>query len=310
MPIIIPKDLPANQVLRREKIFVMDDDRAFHQDIRPLELAIVNLMPTKEKTETQLLRRISNTPLQINVDLIRTATHESKNTSQDHLDKFYKSLDEIKDKKYDGMIITGAPVEEVDFEDVDYWDEMVEIMEFARNNVFSTMFICWASQASLYHFYNIKKKKLDKKLFGIFECPILASSNLTRGLDDKIKVPHSRHTYCDLKDIDAIEDIRILSSSVEVGLNIAATRDERFIFVAGHGEYDIDTLDQEYKRDLDKGLKIDIPVNYYVDNKVEKGVHLSWNAHSNLFFANWINNVVYQETPFRLNELEPKSIYK
>ncbi|MDY4128538.1 homoserine O-succinyltransferase [Peptostreptococcus porci] len=308
MPIIIPKDLPAYKTLTDENIFIMDEQRANTQDIRPLELAIVNLMPTKEKTETQLLRRISNTALQVNVDFVQTKTHDSKNVSKEHLEKFYVSLDDIRDKKYDAMIITGAPVEEISYEEVDYWKEMTEILDFARKNVFSTLFICWASQAALYHYYGIEKHKLDKKLFGVYECELNKNTILTSGFDESFFIPHSRHTYCKLEDIKKIGDIDIISSSCDVGLNIASTKDERFIFVAGHGEYDFDTLENEYLRDKNAGLPIELPKNYYKNDDINKGVSVKWRAHSNLLFSNWLNYCVYQRTPYNISEIEEKAI--
>lgn len=308
MPIIIPRELPAFDTLRKENIFVIDENRATTQDIRSLKVAIVNLMPTKEKTETQLLRRISNTALQVEVDFIQTKTHESKNVSQEHLDRFYLSLDDVRDKKYDAMIITGAPVENLEFEDVDYWDEMVEIMDFARKNVYSTLFLCWASQAALYHFYGVKKHKLDKKLFGVFECPVDKKTILTSGFDDRFFIPQSRHTYCSLDEVKNIEDIEIISSSDEVGLNICATKDHRFIFITGHGEYDRDTLHQEYLRDLNAGLEIEVPINYYKNNDPYQGITSRWRAHSNLLFSNWLNYCVYQRTPYVIEEIDEKVV--
>lgn len=308
MPIIIPKDLPAFKILEKENIFVIDEKRATTQDIRALELAIVNLMPTKEKTETQLLRRIANTPLQVNIDLIQMKTHNSKNVSREHLDKFYISIEDVKNKKYDAMIITGAPVENLRFEDVDYWSEMIEIIEFARTNVYSTLFICWASQAALYHFYGIDKYELPNKVFGVFECEIDYKSAIVSGFDETFYIPHSRHTYCKLEDISKIKDLNIISSSKEVGLNIATSNDERFIFIAGHGEYDRDTLELEYLRDLERGLDIEIPINYYKNNKREDGIQVKWRAHNNLLFSNWLNYCVYQRTPYNIEEITEKNL--
>ncbi|WP_100065661.1 homoserine O-succinyltransferase [Miniphocaeibacter massiliensis] len=310
MPIIVPNDLPASEILKKERIFVMDEKRALTQDIRPLELAIINLMPTKVETETQLLRRISNTALQVKVDLVRTMSYESKNTNKEHLEKFYVTIDEIKNKKYDAMIITGAPVELMDFEEVDYWKELVEIMEFARKNVFSTLFICWASQAALYHYYGINKKQMDEKLFGVYEVELKETSILTNGFDESFYVPHSRYTYSSIEDMKKIDDIQILASSDKVGMHMAATKDNRFIFVSGHGEYDTYTLDREYKRDVKKGLDIDIPVNYYKNDNPKDGVSIKWKAHSNLFFSNWLNCCVYQDTPFILDRIQEKEIKK
>lgn len=308
MPIIIPRELPAFNTLKRENIFVIDENRATTQDIRSLKLAIVNLMPTKESTETQLLRRISNTALQVEVDFINTKTHESKNVSKKHLDRFYLSLDEVRDKKYDAMIITGAPVENIEFEEVDYWDELVDIMEFARKNVYSTLFICWASQAALYHYYGIKKHRFKKKLFGVFECSVENRGILTSGFDDTFYIPQSRYTYNNLEEVRAIEDIEIISSSEEVGLNICATKDQRFIFITGHGEYDRDTLHNEYTRDINSGVDTDLPKNYYKDNDPKKGIVSKWRAHSNLLFSNWLNYSVYQKTPYEIERIEEKVV--
>lgn len=310
MPIIIPKDLPATEILKKEQIFVMDEERAKTQDIRPLELAIINLMPTKIETETQLLRRISNTALQVKVDLIRTSTYESKNTSKEHLEKFYTTLKDIKNKKYDAMIITGAPVELIDFEEVEYWDELKEILDFARKNVYSTLFICWASQAALYHYYGVGKKEFNEKLFGIFEVELMNNSVLINGFDETFFVPHSRYTYSLIEDIQKIEDIKILASSKKVGMHMAATEDNRFIFISGHGEYDTDTLDKEYKRDVEKGKNIKMPENYYKDNDPENGISVTWKAHNNLFFSNWLNYCVYQKTPYNIEQISEKIITK
>lgn len=310
MPIIIPNDLPAADILRNEQIFVMDEERAKTQDIRPLELAIINLMPTKIETETQLLRRISNTALQVRVDLIRTMSYESKNTSKEHLEKFYITLDEIKNKKYDAMIITGAPVELIEFEEVEYWNELKEILEFARKNVYSTLFICWASQAALYYYYGVEKKEFDEKLFGIFEVDLKEKTVLTNGFDETFFAPHSRYTFSSIEDIKKIKDIKILASSEKVGMHMASTQDNRFIFVSGHGEYDTDTLDKEYKRDIGKGKNTKIPENYYKDNNPENEISVMWKAHSNLFFSNWLNYCVYQETPFIIEKIEEKTIIK
>ena len=310
MPLIIPKDLPAYEKLAKENVFLMDSERAKTQDIRPLEVAIVNLMPKKIETETQLLRMISNTALQVNVDFIKMKSHESKSTSKAHMDKFYITLEDVKDKKYDAMIITGAPVELLEYEKVTYWDELVDVMEFARKNVYSTMFICWASQAALYHYYNLGKYYYDKKLFGVFSITLKELTSLTRGFDNHFYAPHSRYTYCKLEEVEAIEEIEVLASSKEVGLHMAATKDNRFVFVTGHGEYSAKTLDREYRRDVEKGLPIEIPKNYYQDNDSEKGINIRWMAHSNLLFSNWLNYCVYQETPYDLNKIEEKIIKK
>lgn len=308
MPIVVPQDLPASEVLASENIFVMDEERARRQDIRPLKLGIINLMPTKISTETQLLRRVSNMALQIHVDLIRTGTYESTHTSREHLQKFYVTLEQVKDKKYDALIVTGAPVEHMPYEDVAYWDEMVEVMEWARRNVFSTMFICWAAQAALYHYYGIPKYGLDEKLFGVFKGYMREDSILTSGFDDAFYMPHSRVAYNKSEDIGQIEDLSILVSSEEAGAHITATRDNRLIFVSGHGEYDETTLEDEYKRDLAKGIDIAPPANYYHDDDPAKGIMKRWTAHSNLLFSNWLNYCVYQETPFNIEEITEKEI--
>lgn len=303
MPILIPKGLPAYKLLKDENVFVMQEDRAQHQDIRPLRIAIVNLMPTKEITETQLIRMLANTPLQVNLQLLTMESHESKNTDKKHLDNFYKTYDEIKTQKFDGMIITGAPVEFLDFEDVDYWNELAEIMEYTNSNVFSTLHICWGAQAGLYFHYGINKFLLPNKLFGVFKHHIVnKKSELTRGFDDEFYVPHSRYTQIKKEDILKTEDLDILAESNIAGLHIVATKDNRNIFVQGHVEYDRNTLNLEYKRDIDKDLKVQIPDNYFQDNNPSNEVIVKWSGHGNLFFANWLN-FVYQETPYDLNQL-------
>ena len=305
MPVIIPAALPATETLTNEQIFVMNEQRAQAQDIRPLKIAIVNLMPTKIVTETQLLRLIGNTALQVDVDLIRMASHVSKNVSEEHLETFYKDFEEIKNTKYDGMIITGAPVEHMDFEEVAYWDEISEIFSWARTHVTSTLYICWAAQAGLYHHYGIPKYKLDKKMFGIFEHrannPLLP---IFRGFDDIFYVPHSRHTEVRREDILKVKDLDLISESDESGVYMVMARGGREIFVTGHSEYSPLTLDTEYRRDLDKGLPIEMPVNYYRENDPSKGPLVRWRGHANLFFQNWLNYYVYQETPFDINEIK------
>ncbi|MDO5717698.1 MAG: homoserine O-succinyltransferase [Tissierellia bacterium] len=303
MPVIIPKGLPAEKVLSQENIFTMNDQRATTQDIRPLEVGILNLMPTKEITEIQLLRRLSNTPLQINIDLVRTESYESKNTDKSHLKRFYKTFSQIKNKKYDAFIITGAPVENLDYDDILYWDELKEILDYTERNVFSAMFICWASQAALYHYYGVKKYNSDKKIFGVFDYSPLADSPLTRGFDDVFFVPQSRHTYNLASDLNGIEELEVLADNPETGLNIAATKDCRFIFVSGHWEYDFDTLHLEYLRDLNKGLPIDPPINYYRNDDSQNEIIVKWRSHGNLFFSNWLNYCVYQETPYNIDDI-------
>lgn len=308
MPIIIPQDLPASEILKSEEIFVMDEKRAKTQDIRPLEMAIINLMPTKIQTETQLLRMISNTALQVNIDLIKTKTYSSKNTSQKHLEKFYVTMEEVKNKKYDAMIITGAPVEHLKFEDVEYWEELETMLDFARTNVYSTMFICWASQAALHYYYGLDKYELDEKLFGVFEVELNKKSLITSGFDETFFVPHSRHTTINEKDIENIEDIDILAKSDEVGVHMAATKDKRFIFITGHGEYDTNTLEDEYKRDINKGLDIAVPKNYYKNNNPDDKILVKWKAHNNLLFSNWLNLCVYQDTEYDIDKISEKKI--
>lgn len=310
MPVIIPYDLPAKEILTKENIFVMNETRAQTQDIRPLKLAIINLMPTKIETETQLLRMLSNTALQVNVDLIRTTSHQSKNTSKEHLEKFYKTFDEIKDTKYDAMIVTGAPVEKLDYEQVSYWEELKDIMDYAREHVYSTMFICWASQAALYHYYGIEKHQLYEKLSGVFENKVVGESVLTRGFDKYFYAPQSRFTYCDESDLEKIEDIQIIAKSEKAGVHIAATKDNRLIFVSGHSEYDEDTIDKEYKRDLNQGLNPKVPENYYSDNDPNKDIIVRWKSHGNLFFSNWLNYCVYQETPYDIENITKKVVAK
>ncbi|MBQ2718256.1 MAG: homoserine O-succinyltransferase [Clostridia bacterium] len=299
MPIIIPKDIPAFSILKEENIFVMARARAITQDIRPIEIAIVNLMPTKVETETQLLRLLSNSPLQINVTFINTATHESKNVSKSHLDKFYKTFDEIKDRKFDGMIVTGAPVEHMPFEEVDYWKELTQIFDFADKNVTSTIYICWGAQAGLYYHYGIQKHPLDEKLFGIFSHKKCAIDPLLKGVDDNFYIPHSRHTKVLDEDIYACKDLEVLASSVEAGCSILKSKDNKKIFLTGHSEYDRDTLKNEYLRDKNKGLDIKPPKNYFVDDSLTS-VDMKWISTANLLYTNWLNYYVYQVTPFEL----------
>lgn len=310
MPVIIPFDLPAKEVLASENIFVMNEERASRQDIRPLRVAIINLMPTKIETETQLLRMLSNTALQVNIDLIRTSSHQSRNTSQEHLEKFYKTFDEIKHTKYDAMIITGAPVEKMQYEDVNYWEELKEIMDYAREHVYSTMFICWASQAALYHYYGIPKYQTDTKISGIFENEVVTESALTRGFDKYFYAPQSRYTYCKECDIEKIEDLVVIAASQEAGVHITATRDNRLIFISGHSEYDEDTLDKEYKRDIASGLEINPPKNYYKNNDPSGEIMVRWKSHGNLLFSNWLNYCVYQETPYEIENITKKIVAK
>ena len=305
MPIKIPDSLPARSILEKENIFVMSEFRASHQDIRPLRILILNLMPTKITTETQLLRALSNTPLQIEFDLLKTATHASKNTSPEHLDSFYKTFSDIKCRKYDGMIITGAPVEKFKFEDVDYWDELCEIFEWTKNNVFSTFHICWGAQAALYYHYGIGKSKIPSKLFGVFKhknlsptCPLL------RGFDDIFNAPHSRHSAIDEDAVYENPSLEVLATSKEAGAYIIARRDGRQIFITGHPEYDAVTLAGEYERDINRGKEIDIPRNYFKNDDPELAPVVTWRAHAQLLYTNWLNYYVYQTTPFDVNEIK------
>lgn len=304
MPIKIPIELPAYKVLSNENIFVMNDERAKTQDIRPLKIAILNLMPKKIVAENQLLRYLSNTPLQVEITLIQTKTYVSQNTSSEHLNKFYCYFEDIKHEKYDGLIITGAPVEKMKFEDVTYWDELKEIMEWSRTNVFSTFYICWASQAGLYYHYNIPKYDLDEKMFGVFSHWVNdEKADLTRGLDDIFYAPHSRHTEVKREDIEKISELEILSESEEAGIFIVATKDRRKIFVTGHMEYDRDTLKDEYLRDKEKGEDITIPKNYFKNDDVNERPQYIWRGPASIVFGNWLNYCVYQNTPYDLNEL-------
>ncbi|MBQ3000626.1 MAG: homoserine O-succinyltransferase [Oscillospiraceae bacterium] len=298
MPIQIPNDLPAAEALQQENIFVMKEGRASTQDIRPLEIVVLNLMPTKIVTETQLSRLLGNTPLQVRLELMKTGTYVSKNTSQDHLLTFYKTFDELKHRKFDGMVITGAPVENMEFEDVDYWQELCQIMEWTKTNVHSTFHICWGAQAGLYYHYGIQKKPLDKKLFGVFRHQAdYKRSILLRGFDDVFWAPHSRHTTVLREDIEKT-DLKILASSEEAGVYAAMSKKGRQIFITGHSEYDADTLKKEYLRDKAQGLPIDVPKNYFPDDDDTKEPIVRWRGHANLLFSNWLNYFVYQTTPY------------
>ena len=304
MPIRIQASLPAIEVLESENIFVMTHERARSQDIRPLKIIILNLMPTKIETETQLLRLLGNTPLQVDVELMQMATHISKNTSATHLNTFYKTFDEIKREKFDGMIITGAPVELLEFEQVDYWPELCKIMAWSRTNVYSTLSICWGAQATLYYYYGIPKYTLPKKLSGIYRHEVLAPLHpLMRGFDDIYFAPHSRNTDIRLSDIEAHRELAVLASSPEAGVHIVANKNGRQFFVTGHAEYDRQTLANEYFRDLKKGIHPDIPENYFPDNDVAKTPPFVWRSNASLLFANWLNYYVYQQTPYDLKDL-------
>ncbi len=299
MPIRIPNDLPAAAALQQENIFVMPQDRAITQDIRPLEIVLLNLMPTKIVTETQLTRLLGNTPLQVNLELMHTTSHRSKNTPQEHMLSFYKSFDELKHRKFDGMVITGAPVEHMDFEDVDYWQELTEIMEWSKTHVHSTFHICWGAQAGLYYHYGINKQELPEKLFGVFKHKAdYKRAILLRGFDDTFWVPHSRHTTVRREDIEAVPELKILASSEECGVYAVMNKGGRQIFVTGHSEYDADTLEKEYLRDKNQGLPIHVPENYYPDDDDTKEPIVRWRGHGNLLFSNWLNYFVYQTTPY------------
>ena len=303
MPIRIQSDLPAREQLENENIFVMDETRAIHQDIRPLKVCILNLMPLKEDTELQLLRSFSNTPLQIDLTFLMVKSHIPQNTSANHLNRFYTSFDEIKGQKFDGMIITGAPVEQMPFEEVDYWEEVCRIMDWTDTNVTSTMYLCWGAQAGLYHYYGIDKVALPEKLFGIYRHKLLhRRTPLVRGFDDEFFAPHSRHTTNRTEDIEKCSELTVLAKSEEAGVLLVKSNDDKRIFVMGHPEYDRYTLDKEYKRDLGKGLDIHIPVNYYPDNDPEKKPLLLWRAHANALYSNWFNYYVYQVTPYDLDK--------
>ena len=305
MPIKIPNLLPATQVLLNENIFVMTETRAMTQDIRPLKILMLNLMPQKIVTETQIARVIGNTPLQVELELLQTATHRSTHTSEEHMLSFYKTFDEVKHKKYDGLIITGAPVELMEFEEVDYWPELCEIMEWSKTHVTSTFHICWGAQAGLYYHYGVKKYTLDKKLFGVFEHKLdHKQSILFRGFDDTFVVPHSRHTTCKREDIEAVPELKILASSEEAGVFVAATNRGRQIFVTGHSEYDADTLRNEYMRDKNAGLPIDVPKNYFPNDDDTKEPIVRWRSCANLLYSNWLNYFVYQSTPYNIEEIE------
>ena len=304
MPIKVQNDLPARAILESENIFVMDENRAMSQDIRPLQILILNLMPIKEDTETQLLRALSNTPLQVDCTFLMLSTHVSKNTSASHLNKFYVTFDEIRRQKFDGMIITGAPVETVPFEEVDYWPELCEIMEWSKTHVFSTMHVCWGAQAALYYHFGIQKRLLPQKLSGIFEHRVVRPSNpLVRGFDEVFYAPHSRYTGIDKADVDECIDLRVLAESKEAGVYLLNTDSGRQIFVTGHPEYDKYTLDGEYRRDINKGLDIQPPKNYYPNDDPNREPIFRWRAHAHLLYHNWLNYYVYQNTPYDLKDL-------
>lgn len=305
MPIKIPDNLPARKTLTNENIFLISESRAFKQDIRPLKIAILNLMPAKTTTEVQLLRLLGSTPLQIEIVLLYTKTHNSKNTPKEHLINFYKTFDDIKDSKFDGLIITGAPVEQISFEEVNYWEELTKIMNWSLYNVYSTLHICWGAQAGLYYHYRIPKYNLEEKMFGVFSHKVVnKSAKLLMGFDDEFYVPHSRHTEVRRKDIEKINDLKILAESEDAGVHIVSAKKGRQIFVTGHCEYDALTLKLEYDRDISKGITLKVPRNYFPNDDSSKAPIVKWRGHAHLLFSNWINYYVYQKTPYDLNKLD------
>lgn len=304
MPVIIPNDLPAAGVLASENIFTMTAYRAMHQDIRPLRIAILNLMPTKETTETQLLRVLGNTPLQTEVTLVRLESHESKNTASDYLDRFYVPFSEIENQRFDGIVVTGAPVETLAFEAVNYWPELVRILDWSSHHGFSTFFICWGAQAALYHYYGIQKHPLAQKCFGVFRNHVLnRHSPLIRGFDDEFYIPHSRHTTISPLDIRNHPDLEIVAESPDAGVSLIVSRDGRHVFATGHSEYDSDTLAGEYFRDIGKGMDIQVPSNYFPSDDPEQTPIVRWRSHGHMLFSNWLNYYVYQQTPYDLNSI-------
>ncbi|MBO5285995.1 MAG: homoserine O-succinyltransferase [Clostridia bacterium] len=305
MPIKIPNELPATKILTNENIFVMTETRALTQDIRPLQIALLNLMPTKIDTETQFSRLLGNTSLQVELTLLHTKTHESKNTSKEHMLAFYQTFDDIKDRNFDGLVVTGAPVENLPFDDVEYWEELKTILEWSKTHVHSTVHICWGAQAGLYYHYGINKYPLGKKLFGVFEHNVLdKKSVLMRGFDDTFFVPHSRYTTVKREEVSAVDDIIILAESEEAGVSIVASKDYRKIFIMGHSEYDTNTLLKEYLRDKNAGIPIDVPLNYFPNDDDTKYPVSKWRAHANLLFSNWLNYCLYQTTPYNIEEIK------
>ncbi|MNJ35579.1 homoserine O-acetyltransferase MetA [Paenibacillus bouchesdurhonensis] len=303
MPIKVPDHLPAKEILENENIFVMDESRAYRQDIRPLRIAILNLMPTKETTESQILRLLGNTPLQVEIVLLHPRSHTSKNTPAEHLEMFYKTFDEIKSRRFDGLIITGAPVEQLEFEQVNYWEELKGIFEWSKTHVTSTLHICWASQAGLYYHYGVRKIPLVEKCFGVFSHTVnIPNVKLLRGFDEVFQVPHSRHTDVERSDIEKVPELDILAESEEAGIYLVATKDGKQIFVTGHSEYDPCSLKWEYDRDVAKGLDVDLPVNYYPNDDPSRTPKSTWRSHANLLFSNWLNYYVYQETPYDIDQ--------
>ncbi|MCH5303230.1 MAG: homoserine O-succinyltransferase [Ruminococcus sp.] len=309
MPIKVQSNLPAIKILEGENIFVMSEERAMAQDIRPLKIIILNLMPTKIETETQLMRLLGNSPLQVDIELLQMATHKSKNTSRRHLTTFYKTFDEVKGQRFDGMIITGAPVELMDFEEVDYWDELCEIMDWAKKNVYSTFHICWGAQAGLYYRYGVRKFEFEEKLSGVFEHEILNPLHpLLRGYDDTFVIPHSRYTGVEEEDITSQDKLEILAKGDEAGVSIVCNKNGREFYVLGHAEYDRDTLAREYFRDINKGLDTNIPENYFPDDDPSQTPLMTWRSYASLLFSNWLNYYVYQQTPYDLEDL--KKLYE
>lgn len=307
MPIKVSDHLPATEILNGENIFVITKTRAISQDIRPLKIVILNLMPTKIETETQLLRVLGNTPLQIDISFMHTKSYESKNTSKSHIETFYDTFDNIKDQKFDGMIITGAPVEHLEFEEVDYWAELCEIMEWSKNNVTSTFHICWGAQAGLYYHYGVKKHPLGQKIFGVYEHHVVPEKKhkiLLRGFDDRFYVPHSRHTQILKEEISAVPELEILAESEEAGVYIVTAKSNRQFFITGHSEYDRDTLAKEYFRDKEKGLDIQVPKNYFTSDDPSREPLVTWRAHANLIYSNWLNYFVYQTTPYNIQDIK------
>ncbi len=305
MPIKIPNDLPAVKTLNDENIFVMTETRAITQDIRPLKILLLNLMPKKIETETQLSRLLGNSPLQVDLEFIHTKSHKSKNTSAEHLFTFYKTFDDVRDRTFDGMIITGAPVEQMNFDEVEYWEELCEIMEWTKTHVHSTFHICWGAQAGLYYHFGINKKPLSKKMFGVFPHTVdYKKSILFRGFDDVFMVPHSRHTTVDVEDVKKVKGLKVLATSKEAGLYAVSSKNGKQIFITGHSEYDADTLMNEYLRDVSQGLPIEIPKNYFKDNDPQKGPVVTWRSHANLLYSNWLNYFVYQTTPYDIEKIK------
>ncbi len=310
MPVKIPDTLPARAVLESENIFVMGENRALHQDIRPIHVAILNLMPTKISTETQLLRLIGNSPLQVEITLLHMDSHESKNTPQEHLLNHYDTFEDIRDEKFDGLIITGAPVEQMPFEEVDYWEELCALMDWAETHVYSIFHICWGAQAGLYHRYGVPKYPLPAKMFGVFPHRVMSKNErLLRGFDDEFLAPHSRHTEIRREDIEQVPDVKLLAESDEAGVYIVASKDDRHIYVTGHSEYDPLTLKGEYDRDVNKGLPIAVPRNYYPGDDPSRPPLVRWRGHANLLYANWLNYYVYQEVPFDISQIPEGAIH-